>query len=68
MLSEKEQLQKYIEDINKEVRILLDMKRSKCIKLAMIEAHERYSEDSDDYHAFIHQRIDDLMGEIRWRN
>ena len=68
MMSEREQLEIEIEDINKEVRILLDMKRSKCIKLAMIEAHERYSEDSDDYHAFIHQRIDDLMGEIRWRN
>ena len=68
MMSEKEQLQKYIEDINKEARILLDMKRVKCIKLAMIEAHESYSKDSDDYHAFIHQRIDDLMGEIKWQS
>ena len=44
------------------------MKRVKCIKLAMLEAHERYSKDSDDYHAFIHQRIDDLMGEIKWQS
>jgi hypothetical protein len=68
MLSEKEQLQKYIEDINEEVRILQNMKRGRCIKLAMLEAHESYSKDSDDYHAFIHQRIDDLMGEIKWQN
>ena len=68
MMSEKEQLEKYIEDINKEVKILQDMKRVKCIKLAMIEANENYSKDSDDYHAFIHQRIDDLMGEIKWQS
>ncbi len=68
MMSEKEQLLIYIEEINIEVRILQDMKRVKCIKLAMIEANESYSKDSDDYHAFIHQRIDDLMGEIKWQN
>jgi hypothetical protein len=68
MMSEKEQLQKYIEEINEEVKTLQNMKRVKCIKLAMLEAHERYSKDSDDYHAFIHQRIDDLMGEIKWQS
>ena len=68
MMSEKEQLLIYIEEINIEVKILQDMKRVKCIKLAMLEAHERYSKDSDDYHAFIHQRIDDLMGEIKWQS
>ena len=67
MMSEKEQLLIYIEEINIEVKILQDMKRVKCIKLAMIEANENYSKDSDDYHAFIHQRIDDLMGEIKWQ-
>lgn len=68
MMSEKEQLLIYIEEINIEVKILQDMKRVKCIKLAMIEANENYSKDSDDYHAFIHQRIDDLMGEIKWQS
>ena len=67
MMSKKERLQKYIEEINEEVKTLQNMKRVKCIKLAMIEANENYSKDSDDYHAFIHQRIDDLMGEIKWQ-
>ena len=68
MMSEREQLEIEIEDINNAVKILQDMRRVKCIKLAMLEAHERYSKDSDDYHAFIHQRIDDLMGEIKWQS
>ena len=67
MMSEKERLQKYIKGIDKEIKVLYDSKRVKCIKLAMLEAHERYSEDSDEYHAFLHQRIDDLMGEIKWQ-
>ena len=63
MMSEKAQLEKYIEDINKVVRILLDMKRSKCIKLAHIEAKE-----NGGGLEYVWQRIDDLMGEITWRN
>ena len=63
MLSEKEQLQKYIEDINKEVRILLDMKRVKCIKLAHIEAKE-----NGEGLEYVWQRIDDLMGELKWQS
>lgn len=63
MLSEREQLQKNIEDINKEVRILQDMKRVKCIKLAHIEAKE-----NGEGLEYVWQRIDDLMGEIRWHN
>lgn len=66
MMSEKEQLQKYIKGIDKEIKILHDMKRVKCIKLAMLEAHDRFDNDND-YHNFIHQRIDDLMGEIKWQ-
>ena len=66
MISEKEQLKKYIEEINKEIKVLYDMQRAKCIKLAMLEAHDRFDDDND-YHNFIHQRIDDLMGEIKWQ-
>ena len=63
MLSEKEQLQREIEDINNGVKILQDMKRVKCIKLAHIEAKE-----NGEGLEYVWQRIDDLMGEIRWQS
>ena len=63
MMSEKEQLQREIEDINNGVKILQDMKRVKCIKLAHIEAKE-----NGEGLEYVWQRIDDLMGEIKWHN
>ncbi len=63
MMSEKEQLKKYIEEINKEVKMLQDMKRVKCIKLAHIEAKE-----NGEGLEYVWQRIDDLMGEIKWQS
>tara|TARA_X000001388_G_C2219843_1_gene118813 strand:+ start:1093 stop:1281 length:189 start_codon:yes stop_codon:yes gene_type:complete len=62
-MSEKEQLKKYIEEINKEVKMLQDMKRVKCIKLAHIEAKE-----NGEGLEYVWQRIDDLMGEIKWQS
>lgn len=63
MLSEKEQLQREIEDINNGVKILQDMKRVKCIKLAHIEAKE-----NGEGLEYVWQRIDDLMGELKWQS
>jgi len=63
MMSEKEQLEIEIEDINNAVKILQDTRRVKCIKLAHIEAKE-----NGGGFEYVWQRIDDLMGEIRWRN
>ena len=63
MMSEKEQLQKEIEDINNGVKILQDMKRVKCIKLAHIEAKE-----NGGGLEYVWQRIDDLMGELKWQS
>jgi len=61
-MSEKEQLKKYIKGIDKEIKVLYDSKRVKCIKLAHIEAKEK-----DEGLEYIWQRIDDLMGEIKWQ-
>jgi len=45
---------------------LQDKKRAKYIKQAMKEAHALgYSNNEDDYHNYIHQRIDELIGEYK---
>jgi len=63
MMSEREQLEIEIEDINNAVKILQDMRRVKCIKLAHIEAKE-----NGGGLEYVWQRIDDLMGEIKWQS
>tara|TARA_R100000742_G_C4239662_1_gene59578 strand:- start:345 stop:533 length:189 start_codon:yes stop_codon:yes gene_type:complete len=62
-MSEREQLEIEIEDINNAVKILQDMRRVKCIKLAHIEAKE-----NGGGLEYVWQRIDDLMGEIKWQS
>ena len=68
MMSKKERLQKYIKEIDEEIKLCKEVKRVKALKLAMLEAHDRKFEDNQDKLNYIHQRVDDLMGELKWQS
>tara|TARA_R110002051_G_scaffold308328_2_gene379950 strand:- start:1329 stop:1541 length:213 start_codon:yes stop_codon:yes gene_type:complete len=60
------QLREKIVAVDQEIRMLQTRKRAACIKLAMLEAYTLgYSNNEDDYHNYIHQRIDELIGEYK---
>ena len=42
------------------------VRRAVAIKQAMKEAHDHKFNNDDDYHNYIEQRIDDLLGELKW--